>query len=308
MAVVYALGAYLSWGVIPSYFKLLTHVPPLVVLAHRVAWSVAFLSLLLSLQGRWGDVVRAIRNRRTLVLLSCSTVMIAVNWYVFIWAVSNGHVLYASLGYFINPLVNVLLGVAVLRERLRGGQVAAIALAAIGVGVLTISTGGVPWVALSLAFSFGFYGLLRKSADVGPLAGLSVETAILFPLALLVTTGHAPAAVLPNGTPHVDGRTFGLLATAGVVTAVPLLLFAAGAKRLRLTTLGFLQYLAPTCQFLLAVFAYHEPFRREQLVSFGFIWAALAAYTLASVLKLRTAGQPSAVISDLAPPPIVAPE
>jgi chloramphenicol-sensitive protein RarD len=289
---VYALGAYLAWGVIPSYFKLLAHVPPLVVLAHRVVWSVVFLSLLLALQHKWGEVRAALRNRATVVLLCCSTVMIAANWFVFIWAVSNGRVLQASLGYFINPLVNVLLGVIVLRERLRPGQVASLLLASFGVVVLTATTGGVPWVALSLAFSFGFYALLRKTAAVSPLAGLSIETAILFPAALVVAVGwmptgtgassHAMRASLSHGT-------YALLASAGVVTAVPLLLFAAGARRLRLSTLGFLQYVAPTCQFLLAVLAYHEPFRREQFVSFAFIWIALAAYSAETVLFLRAA-------------------
>jgi chloramphenicol-sensitive protein RarD len=285
----YALGAYLAWGVVPSYFKLLAHVPPLVVLAHRVVWSVVFLLFLLILQRKWGEVRDAVRNRRTLVLLGGSTVMIAANWYVFIWAVGNGRVLQASLGYFINPLVNVLLGVAVLRERLRPGQVAGFLVAAGGVGVLTIATGGVPWVSLSLAFSFGLYALLRKTAHVAPLAGLSVETALLLPLALLVITGVVPRAILPNGPPHVSHGTFALLMAAGVVTAVPLLMFAAGAKRLRLSTLGFLQYLTPTCQFSLAVFAYHEPFRREQLVSFVLIWAGLIAFTLEMVLFLRSA-------------------
>jgi chloramphenicol-sensitive protein RarD len=285
----YALGAYLAWGVVPSYFKLLAHVPPLVVLAHRVVWSVVFLTLLLMLQRKWGEVRDALRDRRTLALLGASTVMIAVNWYVFIWAVGNGRVLHASLGYFINPLVNVLLGVIVLRERLRPGQVAGLMLAAAGVGVMTVSTGGVPWVALSLAFSFGFYALFRKTAHVAPLAGLSVETALLLPLALLVVAGVTPARILPDGVPHVSSGTGFLLAAAGVVTAVPLLMFAAGAKRLRLSTLGFLQYVAPTCQFMLAVFAYHEPFRREQLLSFAFIWAGLIAYTLETVLFLQGA-------------------
>lgn len=287
----YALGAYLAWGVVPSYFKLLAHVPPLVVLAHRVVWSVVFLLLLLLMQHKWGEVRDAVRNRRTLALLAGSTLMIAANWYVFIWAVGNGHVLHASLGYFINPLVNVLLGVVVLRERLRAGQVAGLLLAAAGVGVMTISTGGVPWVALSLAFSFGFYALFRKTAHVAPLAGLSVETALLLPLALFVVAGVVPERILPGGVPHVSSGTGALLAAAGVVTAVPLLMFAAGAKRLRLSTLGFLQYVAPTCQFLLAVFAYHEPFRREQLISFAFIWAGLLAYTLETVVHLRQGAQ-----------------
>jgi chloramphenicol-sensitive protein RarD len=285
----YALGAYIAWGAVPSYFKLLAHVPPLLVLAHRVAWSVVFLLLLVLLQHAWGEVRDAVRSRRTLALLGASTTMIAANWYVFIWAVSNGHVLHASLGYFINPLVNVLLGVVVLGERLRPGQVAGLLLAAAGVGVLTLLTGGVPWVALSLAFSFGFYALFRKTAHVAPLAGLSVETALLLPLALLVVAGAVPARILPEGVPHISASTGMLLAASGVVTAVPLLMFAAGAKRLRLSTLGLLQYVAPTCQFLLAVLVYHEPFRREQLISFALIWGGLLAYTLETLVFLRGA-------------------
>jgi chloramphenicol-sensitive protein RarD len=285
----YALGAYLAWGVIPTYFKLLAHVPPLVVLGHRIVWSVMFLGVLLTLQRKWDEVAAAVRNRRTLGVLVCSTALIAVNWYVFIWAVSNNLILQASLGYFINPLVNVLLGVVILRERLRAGQVVGLLLATAGVFVLAISTGGVPWVALSLAFSFSFYGLLRKIAPVGPLAGLSVETAILFPAALFVVFGGSATTSL-----SFTGPTYPLLVAAGVITAVPLLLFAAGARRLRFSTLGFLQYLSPTCQFLLAVLVYHEPFKRHQLISFALIWTAIAVYMLETVLTLRATRATSA--------------
>ena len=287
----FGLGAYLAWGFIPAYFKLLSHVPPLTVLAHRVVWSVAFLALLLTLQHKWGEVRAALRGRRAMLALLCSTVLIATNWYVFIWAIDHGQLLQASLGYFINPLVNVLLGVVVLRERLTAGQLAGLALAAAGVANLTIGAGGVPWVALTLAVSFALYGLLRKTAPVAPLAGLSIETAILFPLALLLVTGAVPA---PDGHEAGDlsGRTYALLSAAGLITAVPLLWFAAGARRLRLSTMGFIQYLAPTCQFLLAVLLYHEPFPRRQLVSFALIWAALAVYTVESVLRLRAARAP----------------
>ena len=284
----YGLGAYLAWGFIPTYFKLLGHVPPLTILSHRIVWSVAFLALLLTVQFKWREVRDALRAPRTVMALLCSTALIAVNWYVFIWAVGRGQLLQASLGYFINPLVNVLLGVVVLRERLRAGQLVGLALATAGVAVLAVGAGGVPWVALSLAVSFALYGLLRKTAPVAPLAGLSIETAILFPAALGLATGVLP---LPGGGPSVEltGGTYALLSAAGVITAVPLLWFAAGARRLRLSTMGFLQYLAPTCQFLLAVFLYDEPFSTTQLVSFALIWAALGAYTLESVLSLRPA-------------------
>ena len=286
----FGLGAYLAWGFIPAYFKLLTHVPPLTILAHRIVWSVAFLALLLTFQRKWGEVRGALRTRRTMLALLCSTALIAVNWYVFIWAIDHGQLLQASLGYFINPLVNVLLGVVVLRERLTRGQLAGLALATAGVVVMTVGAGGLPWIALSLAISFALYGLLRKTAPVAPLAGLSIETAILFPAAFLLATGLLP---LPGGHDAdgggLSGRTLAMLSAAGVITAVPLLWFAAAARRLRLSALGFLQYLAPTCQFLLAVFAYDEPFSTRQLVAFALIWTALLAYTLESVLRLRSA-------------------
>jgi chloramphenicol-sensitive protein RarD len=285
----FALAAYVSWGVIPTYFKLLTHVPPLVILAHRIVWSVVFLAVLLSMQGKWDDVRAALRSRRTVLALLCSTTLIAVNWFVFIWAVTNGRLLQASLGYFINPLVNVLLGVLVLRERLSPGQMVGLALATAGVSVLTVSAGGVPWVALSLAFSFALYGLIRKMTPVGPVAGLSVETAILFPASLLGALGMLPGSADASFAhlARLSGTTFLLLAAAGVITALPLLWFAAAARRLRLSTLGFIQYLAPTCQFLLAVLVYREPFNSRQLLSFTLIWAALGAYTLETAMKLR---------------------
>jgi chloramphenicol-sensitive protein RarD len=284
----YAMAAYLSWGAIPAYFKLLTHVPPLVILSHRIVWSVAFLSMVLTAQGKWNEVRAALRARRTMLALLCSTALIATNWFVFIWAVTNGRLLQASLGYFINPLVNVLLGVLVLRERLRIGQVVSLLLAAAGVGVLTVTTGGVPWIALTLATSFGLYGLIRKVTPVAPLAGLSVETALLFVPSLLVATGvlTAPGNPAVRATSFAGG-TYALLAVAGVITALPLLWFSAAARRLRLSTMGFIQYVAPTSQFLLAVLVYREPFTSHQLSSFALIWAALAAYTVESILNAR---------------------
>jgi chloramphenicol-sensitive protein RarD len=297
----YGLGAYLAWGFIPAYFKLLGDVPPLTILAHRVVWSVAFLALLLTLLRKWGEVRTALGSRRTMLALLCSTALIAVNWYVFIWAIDRGQLLQASLGYFINPLVNVLLGVVVLRERLTLGQVVGLALAATGVAVMAVGAGGVPWIALSLAVSFAFYGLLRKTAPVAPLAGLSVETAILFPIALALVVGAVPVPAGQHPAGPLSGVTYAMLSAAGVITAVPLLWFAAGARRLRLSTLGFIQYLAPTCQFLLAVAVYHEPFSNRQLVSFALIWAALGVYTLETVLRLRTArAQPDSFCTEAA--------
>ena len=285
----FGLAAFLAWGFVPAYFKLLAHVPPLTVLCHRVVWSVLFLGVLIATQRRGAELLACARRRPVILALLASTAFIAVNWYVFIWAVSNERVLQASLGYYINPLVNVLLGIIFLRERLRRGQVVGLALATAGVVVMAASVGSLPWVSLALAFSFGFYALVRKVAAVGPLVGLTIETTLLLPIAVVVLAGpklgrFSPAA--PAGGPW-DTRTYVLLALAGVVTAIPLLWFAAAARRLRLSTLGVLQYLAPTCQFLLAVLAYGETFRWWHGVSFGLIWAALAVYTVDSIRAYR---------------------
>src|SRR5688572_27084689 len=269
------MSAYLMWGFIPLFFKLVTHVPPIVVLSHRIVWSVLFVGALLTAQRRWAEVVAAVRSRRAMTVLAASTAMIAVNWFVFLWAVTNRQVVQAGLGYFINPLVSVVLGMVFLRERLRGGQAAALLLAAAGVGVQVVALGHVPWVALTLAVSFGLYALLRKTAPSGPLVGLFVETALLVPFALFFVTASTRA----GGAPWT-GRTYAVLASSGVITAVPLLLFATAARRLRMATLGFMQFVAPTCQLLLAVLAFREPFTRWHLVSFGLIWAGLVLYSL----------------------------
>jgi chloramphenicol-sensitive protein RarD len=288
----YGLAAYLAWGFVPAYFKLLAHVSPLVVLCHRVVWSVLFLAVLIAVQRRGAEVWACARRRPVLLALLASTLFIAINWYVFIWAVSKGRVLQASLGYYINPLVNVMLGMVFLRERLRPWQAAGLALAAAGVVGMASFQGQLPWVSLALAFSFGLYALVRKTAAVGPLVGLTIETTLLLPVALVVLAGPKLGWFAPVGaTAGVvwDTRTYVLLALAGVVTAVPLLWFAAAARRLRLSTLGVLQYLSPTCQFLLAVFAYGETFRWWHGVSFGLIWGALAIYTVDSIRAYRQA-------------------
>jgi chloramphenicol-sensitive protein RarD len=277
------LAAYLLWGFIPLYFKRVAHVPPIVVLSHRILWSAAFVGLVLTLQRRWPDVLRAARNRRAMQGLAASTTMIAVNWFVFLWAVTNNQVVQAGLGYFINPLVSVLLGIVFLRERLRAGQGAALLLATAGVMVLIVAGGTFPWVALSLAWSFAFYALLRKTVPVGPLVGLFVETVFLLPLAAFFVARYST-----TGAPLSDG-TYGLLAASGVITAVPLILFATAARRLTLATMGFLQFLSPTCQLLLAVFAFKEPFTRWHAISFGLIWVAVMLYCVESFRAYREA-------------------
>lgn len=278
-----AIGAYGCWGVIALYFKTVAHVAPPEVLAHRAIWSFAFLAVVISASGQWGAVGRALRNRKALGLLALSTLVIAINWLAYIYAVSSSQLLEASLGYFINPLVNVLLGVAVLGERLRPYQRLSIALALIGVGISAVMLGRLPWLALLLAISFSLYGLLRKTMPVAGLVGLTIETLLLTPLALIYL-----AWLRHNGAITGEGGpTLGLLALSGLVTSIPLLLFVAGARRLRLSTLGIVQYLSPSLQFSVAVAVFHEPLAMSRLASFAFIWAAVAIYAADSLRAHR---------------------
>ena len=292
----WGLAAYGSWGLFPIYFKAVAAVPALEVLAHRVVWSLVVLAIVLTVQRRWREVVAAVADLRTLAVLGVTALLIGGNWYVFIWAVTTGHMLQSSLGYFINPLVNVFLGVVFLGERMSRTGVAAVAMAALGVGWLTVRGGGVPWVALVLAFSFAFYALLRKTARVKPVPGLAVETALLAPVALLFLATTASSGGLYFGTG--SWRLDLLLAAAGLVTALPLVWFNMAAQSLPLSTLGFLQYLSPTGQFLLAVLVYGEPLTRDRLVAFACIWAALAIFT---VDQLRTRARIAQLVARRAP-------
>ena len=269
--------AYLIWGFFPIYFKALGAVPALQVLSHRIVWSVVFLLLLIGWRRRWGDLRVALTERGSLFILVATAILIATNWLVFIIAVEHGQVLQSSLGYFITPFVSVLLGVLFLKEQLRRLQLASLFLAAAGVITLTILHGSFPWTALILALTFGSYGLLRKVVKADSLIGLTVETCLLAPLAgvyLLFVAHQGDAAFLAG-----DTRASLLLLSAGVITATPLLLFAAAARRLRLATIGFLQYITPTLHFLLAVLIYNEPFTNVHLMSFLLIWAGLIIYS-----------------------------
>ena len=278
VGVAYGIVAYGWWGLVPIYFKAVATVPAVEVLAHRILWSVVLLAVWMRLRGRWPAAVAAMRSRRTVITLLATTVLIAGNWYVFIWAVANDHVLQASLGYFINPLVNVLLGFVFLGERLRTWQTLAVALAAAAVLYLTLVYGQFPWIALILAGSFGVYGLLRKTAKVDAPVGLTVETTLLLPLALAYLTYAGVEGELVFGA---RSRWMDLLLIlAGAVTALPLLWFTNAVRRLRLATLGFLQYIAPTGHFLLAVGLYHEPFTAAHGITFGCIWTALVIYSI----------------------------
>ncbi len=288
--VAYGVAAYLWWGLVPVYFKSVASVPALEVLAHRVAWSVVMLNAMLVLQKRWRIGLRMVLVRRTMFMLVASTTLIAVNWLVFIWAVSESRVLEASLGYFINPLVNVLLGFVLLGERLRRWQWGSVALAAIGVTYLTTGYGAFPWVSLVLACSFGTYGLLRKTMRVDSLVGLATETTILTPPAIgyLLFALVTDRLAFGNETWRMDV----LLSLAGVVTAVPLIWFAHAARRLRYATLGLLQYIAPSGQFLLAVLLFGETFTPDHMIAFASIWTALAIYSLDTFAQNRNAARP----------------
>jgi chloramphenicol-sensitive protein RarD len=277
------VSAYLIWGLSPVYWKLLHTVPAFEIINHRIIWSFLFLVPLLVIKRSWKEVKAALVNPRTFSLLVLSSLLVAFNWLLYIWAINHDRVLQASLGYYINPLVNVLLGMLFLKERMRRAQLVAFVLATAGVCYLTFYYGGFPWISLTLAFSFGFYGLIRKIIPVGSLAGLSIETLLLsVPATIwLFYLDRSGAGTFL----HSGGILDVILMGSALVTAVPLLLFTQGARRLNLSTVGFLQYIAPTCMFLLGVFVFKEPFAKEQVVSFILIWTALAVYSLDSVIS-----------------------
>jgi chloramphenicol-sensitive protein RarD len=286
-----AVAAFLMWGMFPLYWKQLAAVPALEVVAHRTAWGFVAVAVWVTLRQRWREA-RAIATRPRVVLtLAVTAVLIAVNWLLYVWAVINGHIVESSLGYYINPLVNVVLGVVVLRERLGRVRRVAVALAGVGVAVLTVGYGRFPWIALGLALTFAFYGLLRKTVAADAVMGLLYETAILTPLAagylaLLASRGTGALGRLGHATDA-------LLILGGVVTAVPLALFAIGARGLPLSTLGLFQYISPSMQFLLAVLLYREPFTPAHAAAFACIWAALALLTWDLRRRLRAVPAPA---------------
>lgn len=280
-----ALGAFIIWGIAPLYFKAVGAAGPLEVVSHRVVWTVLMLGGLVAALGRLDQLFAVFANRRLLRASLLSTLLISTNWLVFIWAVGNDLVLHASLGYFINPLVNVSLGMLFLGERLNRWQTAAVILAAIAVGNLILALGVVPWVSLTLAFSFGFYALVRKRAGVDPLVGLLIETSLMAPvgLAFLLWLGATDGGQFWTGGPWISI----LLFISGLVTGVPLILFLTGAQRLTLASIGLMQYLAPTMHFLLAVLAFGEPFTTAHLVTFAIIWMGLALYSWDAISRYR---------------------
>ena len=278
-------AAFGMWGLFPLYWPLLEPAAATEILAHRVLWSLLLTAAMLAVARRGGALARMWSNPRVRWAMVAAGVTIGLNWYTYIWGVNNGHVVETSLGYYINPLVTVLLGVVVLRERLRRWQWIALAVAFVAVLVLSLELGRAPWISLVLAFSFGAYGLLKKQAAVGPIEGLTYEGLVLAPLALgyLVWLSYAGrASAWSHGVDHVL-----LLATTGVVTAAPLLCFAGAANRVSLTTVGLLQYIAPTLQFLIGVAVYDEPMPTVRWIGFGLVWGALCIFTVDSVLAAR---------------------
>jgi chloramphenicol-sensitive protein RarD len=279
------LAAYVLWGFFPIYWKLLHDVPALQVIGHRIAWSFILLIGVILVTRQWKDFRSAVRTPKTIAIYSIAAVLLSVNWLIYVWGVNAGFIVETSLGYFINPLISVLLGVIFLRERLRTMQWIPVALAGAGVLYLTLAYGRLPWIALSLAFSFGIYGLVKKLAPLGSLYGLTLETALVFPIALIylsfVDFTGTGSFLRENALTNI------FLIGTGVVTSIPLLMFASAARQIPLTMIGVLQYIAPTLQFLIGVFLYHEPFDKSRLVGFGLVWLALIIFWVENYLAHR---------------------
>ena len=289
-ALIAGIAAFTTWGLVPIYWKLLKAVPATEILAHRFVWTSIFLIALLSWQQRWTEVETNVRSPHARLYCLASGSMIAITWFLYIWAVNIGRVIETSLGYFMTPLMNVLLGAIFLRERLRRWQLVSVLLGTIGVFNLTFGYGRFPWVALSLCTTFGLYGLLRKKSGTAAIPGLFIETVLLVPLAIAYLIFLKTNGQLIFGSTDISLSI--LLVSTGLVTALPQVWFGHAAQHLRLTTLGFLQYLAPTGTFFLGVFAYHEPFTRNHLVTFALIWIALAIFTGEAVMQWRRRSVP----------------
>jgi chloramphenicol-sensitive protein RarD len=285
-AFIAAVASFATWGLVPIYWKLLSRVPALEILAHRFVWTIVFLGLLLSWQERWREVIGNLRRRRSALFCLGSGIMVGLNWLLFIWAVNIGHVLETSLGYFMTPIVNVLLGAFILRERLSAWQTASILVALVAVSILAFGYGHFPWIALGLCTSFGLYGLLRKQSGTAAIPGLFLETLFLLPPALVYLVLLANRGALTFGPSHISLSV--ILTTSGIVTAVPLIWFGYAARHLRLVTIGFLQYLSPSISFILGLFVYHETFTRQHFITFLLIWFALVLVSAEAVLRWRT--------------------
>jgi chloramphenicol-sensitive protein RarD len=284
---VYALGAYIFWGLFPIYWKWLQQVDAVQLIGHRIGWSFIMLIVFVAIIGQFRDFWRESLKKRVLLIYSAAAILIGVNWLVYVWAVNANYIVETSLGYFINPLISVLMGVIFLRERLRSFQWIPVGLATAGVIYLAVAYGRLPWIALTLAFSFGTYGLVKKLAPLGSLYGLTLETGILFIPAVLYLV-YADVSGF-GAFLHSNLTTNLLLVGAGAVTTIPLLMFASAAQRLPLSMVGIMQYIAPTLQFLLGVLVYKEPFDQHQLIGFGIVWLALVLFAGENILARRNA-------------------
>jgi chloramphenicol-sensitive protein RarD len=284
------IAAYAMWGVFPIYWKLLHQVPALQVIGHRISWSFILLMLFIVFTKQWKDFRSAALTAKIISIYSIAGVLLTINWLVYVWGVNAGFIVETSLGYFINPLLSVLLGVIFLHERLRPAQWIPVILATAGVTYLTVAYGRLPWIALSLAFSFGFYGFVKKLAPLGSLYGLTLETGIVFPVALiyLFFVGFNDTGAFL----HVGAQIDLLLIGAGVVTTIPLLMFASAARQIPLTVIGLLQYIAPTMQFLIGVLLYKEPFDHAHLIGFGIVWIALIIFWVENFIANRVLVEP----------------
>lgn len=294
--ILYGIGAYVLWGFFPIYWKFLHQVPALQIIGHRIGWSFIALIIFILATKQWQNFRAAAFNAKMIGMYAVAGILLSINWLIYVWGVNAGFIVETSLGYFINPLLSILMGVIFLRERLRLAQWMPVILAALGVAYLTFVYGRPPWIALSLAFSFGFYGLVKKLAPLGSLYGLTLETAIVFPLALIYL-----AFVQMNGTGvflHNNAQVNFLLVGAGIVTTIPLLMFASAAKQIPLTMIGILQYIAPTLQFLIGIFIYKEPFDRAHLIGFGIVWVALIIFLVENFIGYRMPATPIAELGE----------
>lgn len=290
--ILYGIGAYTLWGFFPIYWKWLQDVPALQVIGHRIGWSFVLLILYVVARGRWQEFRAASMNWRTIGIYTVAAVLLSFNWLIYVWGVNAGFIVETSLGYFINPLLSVLLGVIFLRERLRPMQWIPVGLATIGVAYLAFAYGRLPWIALSLAFTFGFYGFVKKLSPLGPLLGLTLETGIVFPVAVIYL---AIVGFNGSGAFMAEGAQIDLLLIgAGAVTTIPLLLFASAAKQIPLTIVGLLQYIAPTIQFLIGVFVYKEAFDFSRFIGFGIVWVALIIFAIENYMANRLLVKPVA--------------
>lgn len=283
--ILYGIGAYALWGFFPIYWKVLHDVPALQVIGHRIGWSFILLLVYIVARGQWQVFRASVMNWRTIGIYTIAAILLSFNWLIYVWGVNAGFIVETSLGYFINPLLSVLLGVVFLRERLRPWQWVPVGIAAIGVGFLTFVYGRLPWIALSLAFTFGFYGFVKKLSPLGSLYGLTLETGIVFPIAViyLVIVGFNGSGAFFHEGARIDAFLIG----SGLVTTIPLLMFASAAKQIPLTIVGLLQYIAPTIQFLIGVIIYKEPFDHAHLIGFSIVWVALIIFAVESYMANR---------------------